>query len=405
MATLLIEPFGGFAGDMFLASLLALGDPRFQLTDLRELAEELVPGECVLELKCVQRGPFAGHNLRVRTDESAEAPHRHLSDLLGLMERSPRLAPIRARAGAVLRRLAVAEGKVHGISPDEVHFHEVGAVDTLVDVCGALLALQRLQVSRVVSSAPLTGEGQVKCAHGLIPVPVPAVVEIFRGLPLIIGGGDGERLTPTGAALLAEIVDEFQAPGEFRCARVGVGAGTRDPKHGPANVVRVQLSTEAPAASLQQTVWCLQVHLDDVTGEEAGWCLEGLRAKDALDVWCTPIQMKKGRPGIEVTALCRAEQRGALEAVIFERTPSLGLRWSSVLRTECARSIEQVIVAGREVQVKVRQRPDYPGSSPFGPRDLSPEYEDLKQLAQEQGWSLRQAEEKVVAQFLKDNLS
>jgi uncharacterized protein (TIGR00299 family) protein len=394
----LIEPFGGFAGDMFLASLLDLGDSRFQLQDLQRMAAALVPGEAQLEATPVKRGAFAGTHLSVRTTESADPPHRHLSHLREILFGADLAPEVQERTYRVLERLAEAEGRVHGLQPEEVHFHEVGAVDTLIDLCGAFFALQRLEVTDVFASPPLTGTGSVTCAHGEMPVPVPAVVEIMRGRPMRIGGGDGERLTPTGAALLAELVDSFECPGLYQAEAIGMGAGTRDPDHGPANMVRVQLSLQELSGTT--TVSCLEVHLDDASGEEVGWCLAGLRAADALDVWCSSVQMKKGRPGFLLSALCREEDRPRLEAVIFERTSSLGLRWSRVERTECERRIECCVVDGVEVRIKVRERPAYVGRSPFSARDVSPEFDDLQVLAEKLGSSLREAEEKAVAQFL-----
>lgn len=399
MATLLIEPFGGLAGDMLLAALLDLGDPRFTLADLRGLAQALVPGECTLELSEARRGAFVGAHLAVRTVETEDPPHRHLSHLAERLDAAGLAPAVRARAFAVLERIAIAEGRVHGIAPGEVHFHEVGAVDTLIDVCGAVLALERLGVTRVLATPPLTGEGTVHCAHGEMPVPVPAVVELFRGLPLRHGGGPGERLTPTGAALLAELVESFEPAGGLTSDAIGLGAGTREPASGPANLVRVQLA-RADAASATRTVWQLDVHLDDVTGEEIGWCLRGLREAGALDAWTTPVQMKKERPGVQVSALCRPDARTALEAVVFERTPSLGLRWTHVERTECDRAVETLAVDGTPVRIKVRRRPDYPDRSPFGARDLSPEMDDLIPFAEARGLTLREAEERVVAAYL-----
>lgn len=399
MTTLLIEPFGGLAGDMLLAALLDLGDERFVLADLRALADRLVPGECELELAEATRGAFVGRHLTVRTPETHHAPHRHLSDLLALLDAAGLGERARSRAAGALTRLAEAEGRVHGIPPEEVHFHEVGAVDTIVDVAGAALALERLGVERVVATPPLTGEGTVRCAHGEMPVPVPAVVELFHGLPLLRGGGPGERLTPTAAALLAELVDSFQPSGAFTARATGLGAGTRDPREGPANLVRVQLGEGDAAARAE--VWQLDVNLDDVTGEELAWCVEGLRAAGALDAWTTPVQMKKGRPGVQLSALARPQDRAGLEAVVLDRTPSLGLRWTRTERVECEREVVEVELDGTRVRVKLRRRPARADAPPFGPRDVSPEVDDLAPLAEARGWTLREAERRVVERFLE----
>ena len=173
-SVLVLEPFGGMAGDMFLAGLLDLGDPRFQLQDLVAFAEAVVPGEARLSSETVWRGSLSGLHLDVRTPETTEPPHRGLADLSAMLEASPLSAEACAFAVRVLTRIAIAEGRVHGCSPEEVHFHEVGAVDTLVDVGGAALGLERLGVTRGFASPPLLGSGVVRCAHGEMPVPVPA---------------------------------------------------------------------------------------------------------------------------------------------------------------------------------------------------------------------------------------
>jgi pyridinium-3,5-bisthiocarboxylic acid mononucleotide nickel chelatase len=246
--TLFLEPFAGMAGDMLLAALLDLKDPRFTLDDLRELANALVPGEAVIEAETAWRQSLSGLCLTVRTPESARSPHRGYRDLERRISAAPLAAATKERACSVLWRIAVAEGKVHGCAPEEIHFHEIGAVDSLIDVCGAALALERLGVARVIATPPLVGSGTVRCAHGDMPVPVPAVAELLRGVPHVIGGG-GERLTPTGAALLLEYAESFDPPGAFIADRIGYGAGHRDPTTGPPNILRLQLGRPARVAA------------------------------------------------------------------------------------------------------------------------------------------------------------
>ncbi|MBL8863552.1 MAG: nickel pincer cofactor biosynthesis protein LarC [Planctomycetes bacterium] len=393
---LYVEPFAGMAGDMFLAALLDLGDPRFTLDDLRALTARLVPGEARIELATAWRGNLSGKLLTVTTSESERAPHRGYRDIERLVRAVDLPESVVARALAVFRRIAVAEGRVHGCDPDEVHFHEVGAVDTLVDVVGAAFALERLGVARVESSAPVTGTGTVRCAHGEMPVPAPAVVELLRGRALLVTGGAGERLTPTGAAILAEYVTEFGRLAAFVPARVGYGAGHRDPKDGPPNVLRVQLGTLPAAPALRATALLAETNLDDLSGEEIAYAVERLFAAGALDVWTAPIGMKKGRPGVVLSALARPEQRETLERAFLESTSTLGLRWREVERTECARRVIEVLVEGRTVRVKLRERP----GAPLSERDLSPEHDDLAAWAAESGRSLRELERATVAAAL-----
>lgn len=394
MTTLLIEPFGGLAGDMLLAALLDLGDARFTLAQLSELAGALVPGECSLEATRTHRGGIGATHLAVRTVETDTIPHRHFDELERLVRACQVLSPRgRERALSALWRIAVAEGKVHGLDPREVHLHEVGAVDTLVDVCGAALAFERLGIDEVLATPPLLGSGTVRCAHGELPVPTPAVVALLAGAPTRAGGG-GERLTPTGAALLAEWVEAWEPTRLFTSLACGYGAGTRDPAQGPPNLCRVQLGAHR-GGGRRVEAWQLDCNLDDATGEELSHAMAGLFAAGALDVWCSPVTMKKGRPGVVLSALCRRAGREALEAVLFERTPTLGLRWTRVERTELGRDRLVVEVEGRAVRVKVRRVPGREGAP--GDLDLSPEHDDLARLAAELGIGLREAERRASA--------
>lgn len=396
---LLLEPFGGLAGDMLLAGLLDLGDPRFTLADLEAFAVAVVPGEATFAAGKVWRGSLSGLHLDVRTPETEAPPHRGLADLTRLLEASPLPPEACAFAVRVLTRIAEAEGRVHGCGPEEVHFHEVGAVDTLVDVGGAALALWRLGVGRAFATPPLLGSGSVRCAHGEMPVPAPATAELLRGLPQRSGGG-GERCTPTGAALLAELCalgrEDGRAvvelpPFDWTVERVGYGAGTRDPEEGPPNLLRVQLGAADGGGAADGAVDELSVNLDDMTAEEVGDLTGGLREAGALEVWTAPVHMKKDRPGVVLTALVRAARRADVIAVLFERSSTLGVRWTPASRVESGRRVCTVEVAGVQVRVKQRLRPDYPGRSPDGIRDLFCEHDDAVALARSAGLPLREA--------------
>jgi uncharacterized protein (TIGR00299 family) protein len=395
MDTLRLEPFGGLAGDMLLAALLDLRDPRFALEHLAELARALVGDEARLALSEAERGGLRGAHRDVQTPESRRAPHRHHADLLGLLERAPLGEAARARSAAVLWRLAEAEAAVHGIAPQEVHFHEVGAVDTLIDVAGTALALERLGVERVFATPPLVGSGTVRCAHGVLPVPAPATAILLRDLPHR-PGGEGERLTPTGAALLAELVDSFDPPGVFLGRAAGYGAGRADFKDGPPNLARVQLGEVGAGA--RREAWLLEVTLDDTTGEELGFALDELYAAGALEAWTSPVAMKKGRPGVVLSALAREDARGALERVVFGHTPTLGLRWTRVERAECDRETVQVTVQGEPVRVRVRRRP----GAEVQALDLSPEHDDLARVARRTGQPVRTLEREAIDAALAD---
>ena len=394
MAHLWIEPFGGVAGDMLLAALLDLQDPRFTLEDLRALARELVPGEATLALRDGHRGGLAARALEVTTPESVRPPHRHLADLESLLGRCSLGDRARERARAALVALAEAEAQVHGTPLERVHFHEIGAVDTLIDVAGTALALERLEVDGLHASPPLLGSGTVACAHGEMPVPVPAVALLLRGRPAI-PGGEGERTTPTGAALLVTLTEGFAPPQRFTASAIGYGAGNRDPAGGPPNLLRVQLGRLA-GATTRAEAWLLEVNLDDMPPEEVGHAVGALRAAGALEVWTSPAQMKKDRPGAVISALVREGGREALERVAFDLTTTLGLRWTRLERTECERATVTVEVEGVQVRVVVRRRPASLGGAPFGERDLAPEHDDLARAAQASGLSLRELRRRAV---------
>ncbi len=383
MSTLFVEPFGGIAGDMFLAALLDLGDPRFTFADLEGLARELLGDECRLARSRVRRGTVEAELLEVHTAETDDPPARHLADLLALVEGAPLAPASRVRAGDAFRRIAEAEARVHGTSVEEVHFHEVGAVDSIVDVCGAAFALERLGVERVVTSPPLLGAGTVRCAHGEMPVPAPGTAELLRGRPALAGGGPGERTTPTGAALLVAWADSFDPPGAFTARALGYGAGHREFPQGPPNLLRVQLGEVADGGTARATAWLLEFNLDDTGGEQVGFCVQELRTAGALEAWTAPVAMKKDRPGVVVTALCRAERRADLERVAFAHTPTLGVRWTRCERTECEREALEVELDGHAARVVVRRRPGEAGAPALA--DLAPEYDDVARLARALG--------------------
>ena len=390
MSTLVVEPCGGIAGDMFLAALCALGDPRFGIEELRGLARELVPGEAQLELTRVKRGGLAAAHLSVRSGEAHA--HRNLAQLTELLAASSLPPRALERARGALVALAQAEARVHGVGVEEVHFHEVGAVDTLIDLGGAALALERLGVTRLLASEPLLGEGSVECAHGILPVPVPAVSALLEGRRVVRGGGF-ERTTPTGAAILAAWTEELRPGTSLVAGPVGYGAGTREASEGPPNLLRVELCPapadgrdgEESGGERWTRVWELAVNLDDMTPQDIGFALGELREAGALEAWAVPVQMKKDRPGVVLCALCRDAARQSLERAVFRTTSTLGLRWTVCERRELARRTIEVELDGFTIRVKVR------GDDP-GPADYAPEYDDLVRAARLLGvspWVLR----------------
>lgn len=353
-ALLVIEPIGGLAGDMFLAAALDVGVERGALT--AALATLGVPGWRLEATRRSVSGIAATHVEVVV--EGAQPGSRGLAEILGLIERSGLSPRARATAAALFERLGRAEAKVHGVPLDQVHFHEVGAVDSIVDLCGAVVALELLGWPRVLSTPPELGHGFTRTAHGLMPVPPPAVLELLAGRPVRPGGPPGEAVTPTGAALLAHFAEVGPLPAIVP-VRVGYGAGTVSWPDRP-NLVRFTLAepalVEAPGAggtADAAALYVVETNLDDASGQLAARALEVLLEVGALDAWAAPLTMKKGRPGLLLGALCDGAHRAAVARALLAETTTLGVRWHRVERQVLARELHQVETAYGPVQVKV----------------------------------------------------
>ena len=259
-----------------------------------------------------------------------DPPHRHLVDVLAILDASALGPAVKARAAAVFRRLAEAEGAVHGIPVESVHFHEVGAVDALIDIVGAAIALERLAPDRILCSTVELGSGLVRCAHGTLPVPAPATEELLQGVPTRRGGVPHEATTPTGAAILRTLVDSFTDCPRLTVSAIGHGAGRRE---GPIpNVLRVLLCDDASPATesandgTSGTLVLLECNIDDMSPELYEHVLGLLFDQGALDAWLTPIIMKKGRPGTQIGCLCSESLAGPLTATLLCETTTLGVR-------------------------------------------------------------------------------
>jgi uncharacterized protein (TIGR00299 family) protein len=370
---LLLEPIGGLAGDMFLAAAIDLGVDRAALE--AQLSSLGLPG-WRLEVTQVLVSGIAATHVEVRV-EGAPAGARRLADLLAIVERSALSERARDAAGDLFRRLARAEARVHGVAVEEVHFHEVGAIDSIVDACGAVVALELLGWPRAVASPPELGSGFVKTAHGLLPVPPPAVLELLLGLPVRPGGPPGEAVTPTGAALLAGLFSLGPLP-PHRPVRVGYGAGTARWPDRP-NVVRLTLGeAEARPAAPDEPLVVVECNLDDVTGQLAARAIELALAAGALDAWAAPLTMKKGRPGLLLGALCEPARREAVARVFLTETSTLGVRFTRVERQALQRELTPVETRYGTVLVKVARLDGRVVNA-------HPEYDDCLALAEERG--------------------
>ncbi|MBF0285236.1 MAG: nickel pincer cofactor biosynthesis protein LarC [Magnetococcales bacterium] len=372
----------GIAGDMFLAACLDLGVEREEL--IRALAGLNLP-PWSLETQREQRGGMSG--LRLTVAFPHEHAHRRLPEILERIDGAgfPPLA--RDRAGAMFRTLAEAEGAVHGLAPEEVHFHEVGAVDALVDICGAAWALWRLGVEEATASALAVGSGVVRCDHGVMPVPAPATAEILRrfGVPILSAAGEGELATPTGAAILVNTVSAFGVMTLERIDRVGVGLGRRELAD-RANALRILAEEKrgvVPRAVEEgidrERVAVLSTHVDDMNPEWYGPLWEVLFQAGALDVALIPLTMKKGRPAVRLEVVASEERAEPLARLILAHTTTLGVRLERMERLALHRERRTVETPWGALRVVLA------GGSP------RLEHDDLAALARRQGWSLPHA--------------
>jgi pyridinium-3,5-bisthiocarboxylic acid mononucleotide nickel chelatase len=348
----LFDPFSGASGDMILGALIDAG---LSVPDLRADLGRVDLSGYDLRVERVERHGLTG--TQVTVDVVEYQPARDWREIRALLEASVLAEPVRAAALAVFARLAEAEGRVHGISPEEVHFHEVGGVDAIVDVCGACIGLARLGVERVFSGPPRVGTGFVRAAHGLLPVPAPATAALLAGVnaPMLntLPGGasvEAELLTPTGAALLTTLA-EFRTP-NFAPSAIGYGFGRRELAW--PNALRLWLGDLTDAESGQNGDLLLETNLDDLNPQFYELLVERLFTEGAHDAWLTPIQMKKGRPATMVSVLCPAARRRAIEDVLIENSTTLGVRFFPVERTKAARRTETVTTRWGEIRLKLR---------------------------------------------------
>jgi uncharacterized protein (TIGR00299 family) protein len=370
--------FAGIAGDMALGALLDAGASERVLRDgLDRLRPDLDPFE-------VQVGPAARGGIgATRVTVHAEGRTRRTwADLRELLANADLAEPVRRRALAIFARLAEAEGRVHRAAPEEVHFHEVGAVDAVVDVVGTALLLEDLGVTEVWASAVATGAGRTRGEHGVLPVPAPAVLELLRGVPLHGGGVEAELTTPTGAAILAASASHFGELPPLRLDRVGYGAGGRTHRELP-NLLRVILGERVGVESGGgDGGLVLEANIDDMTPELAPWVLDRLLEAGAADVWFTPIHMKKGRPGITLSVLCPPGTEAALRAVLWRETSTLGVRGLPVRKWTLERRVVEVGVLGGKARVKL-------GLDQGVVVNLAPEFADCARLAAQTGQPLK----------------
>ena len=379
-----LDCFSGVSGDMLLGALLDAGVPREKLEE--ELAKLALPGYR-LRVSRVKRGFIAATAVEVELTE--QAPARRLQDILALLEDSQLSVSAKARAKQVFLRLAEAEGKVHGAAPEEVHLHELGAVDAIVDVVGAVAGLAALGVEKVVCSPLPLGQGWVKFGHGESPVPAPAVTELAKGIPVYQGESEGELTTPTGAAIVTTICQEFGPLPAMRIAAIGYGAGSRELPR--PNLLRLYLgeSADRPAATAD-TITVLETNLDDMNPEFHEHVLARLFRAGAVDAYLTPILMKKNRPAVLISVLCAPAKTGELAEVLFRETTTLGVRVRESQRWCLERAWVEIETEWGKVRVKL-------GRLGEELTTLAPESDDCRRLAETTGAPLKTIYEQALA--------
>lgn len=377
MRTLHFDCFSGISGDMTLAALLDAG---VDVDAVREgLASLGLPIR--VDVAKVRKGGFAA--TQVTIDAPEEHVHRHLPDVEEILQRGRLTSSQRELALRIFRRLAEAEATAHGMPLDKVHFHEVGALDSIADIAGVAIALDLLGAKHITSRSVPTGNGMVKCAHGLMPIPAPGTAALLQGVPLAPSSIKAELTTPTGAAILTTVVQEWIEQPVMTPERIGHGAGQRDFLEQP-NLLRVFVGEIKETASAERDrVWMLETNLDDVPAEVIGYCFDQLFASGALDVFSTPIQMKKNRPGVLLSVLAPESALSVLEAILFRETETFGIRRYAVERSKLQREAVTVETPWGPIRGKRGWREG--GASVF-----TPEYEDCARVARQQGIALRE---------------
>ncbi len=386
MKTLYFDLSMGAAGDMLAAALFQLApEPERVLAQINGLGLPEVEARLAPAEKCGIRGLH--YEVLVHEQEEGHGGHEHhgshLHDIEHILAGSSLPEAVREDALAVYRLLAQAESKVHGCPVEEIHFHEVGQLDAIVDIVTVCLLMHELKPELVCASAVHVGSGTVRCAHGILPVPAPATAELLKGIPCYTGEIRGELCTPTGAALLRHFVKDFGPMPEMRVERMGCGMGSKD--FPQANCLRASLGESG------ETVVELCCNVDDMSGEAVGYALERLMEAGALDAFWQSVGMKKSRPGLLLTVLCRREDREQMVALLFRLTSTLGIRESLCRRYILRREKGQVETPYGPVGVKRAQG--------YGVERSKPEYEDLKALAEAAGCSLDEAR-KIAEKFV-----
>jgi len=390
MKVLYFDLIGGASGDMILGALIDAGVPAEKLT---KMLAGLKLDEFELIATPIEKNGFQATKVDIQVGE--QPPERHLKEILEVIRNSSLPISIQNRAIQIFQKIASVEAGIHNKPVDHIHLHELGGTDTIVDVTGALLALDFLGVSHIYASPIPLGSGFIKGAHGQIPLPAPATMGLLKGLPVRKTDIKAELITPTGAALLAELVKDFSPPPEMKVEAVGYGAGTRDLPI--PNLLRVMIGETAETGTqIREQLILLESNLDDLNPEIYPYVMESLFNAGALDVCLVPVQMKKNRPGTQIQVLVEVQKAEDMRDILFRETSTLGIRQTQVDRYSLPRNIQDVSTSFGIVRIKVAGE-----GTKF--QKASPEYDDCQKLARENDIPIQQVYQEAVKAYYEQN--
>ena len=386
MKTLYFDCFAGVSGDMILGALIDAG---VQPRALIEQLELLGVGGWKIDFDKVDRSGIGATRARVQT--APEHAHRHLSDILKIIDESGLGQSVKDRAAQIFSLLAGAESRVHNQPLDKIHFHEVGALDAIIDVCGAAIGFELLGIAQFISSPLRVGAGMTEMAHGRFPIPPPAVAELLKDKPIYGGDIAGEFVTPTGAAIVSAVCAQFGPVPPMKIAATGYGAGTREHQGFP-NVLRVLVGETAATTGVDENLLMIETNIDDLSPQSVGYVMDQALDLGALDCYLTPTQMKKNRPGVLLSILCRPAEREQFLQMIFKETTTIGARSYQVMRRALARETVRVETQFGPIDVKV-------ASLNTGVVNAMPEFEQCQAAAKNARVALRAVQEAARAAY------
>lgn len=383
--TLYLDCFAGASGDMLVGAMLDCGlDFELLRSELLKLGIEGYE----LGLKRVDRSGISAAKFDVRLEhaDSHEHHHRALSEIERIISSSNLSDRVKQRAQTIFQRIGEAEAKIHDIPVEAVHFHEVGAIDSIVDIVGACVAFDALKIERIISSPLHVGSGTFQCAHGTYPAPGPATAELLKGVPIYSKDVEGELVTPTGAAIISTLAESYGPLPMMKIEKIGYGAGARDYPKFPNALRAVIGELEEDADRTPGAVTVIEANIDDLSAQVFGYLMEKALAAGALDIFYTPAQMKKNRPGVLLTLLCNPADRERMCDLIFRETTTLGVRYRNEQREILTREFVTVETEYGPIRIKISRTRD------GRVMNASPEFEDCRIAAEKSGVGLRDAQ-------------